>query len=56
METEQTTNEYAQEVVILEDQKSAVNQEISTQEGLISDTNSTISALNRPQRWQHGTN
>ena len=45
METEQTTNEYAQEVVILEDQKTAVNEEISTQEGLISDTNSTISAL-----------
>ena len=45
MESQQTTNEYAQDVVAFEDQKNTFNAEISAQEGLINASKSTISTL-----------
>ena len=45
LEAEETTNEYAKEVDIYEDQKNAINGEIDKQEGVVSQATSLISTI-----------
>ena len=45
VEAEKTTNEYAKEVDIYEDQKNAINTEISNQESVVSEATSLVSTI-----------